>query len=70
MALSLQPMTELLQKIETKLDKNITIYMVSSSIDPKDYEKAKSFSSVTDYLIKPIEISKVEEIFASQKSSA
>lgn len=56
-------------KIENKLEKRITIYMVSSSIDPKDYERAKTFSSVTDYLIKPIEISKVEEIFNSQKSA-
>lgn len=56
-------------KIENTLKSKITIYMVSSSIDPKDYEKAKSFSSVTDYLIKPIEISKVEEIFTSQNSA-
>lgn len=50
-------------KIENKTKKSITIYVVSSSIDPKDYKKAKTFSSVTDYLIKPINISKIEEIF-------
>lgn len=50
-------------EIENKTKKSITIYVVSSSIDPKDYKKAKTFSSVTDYLIKPINISKIEEIF-------
>jgi len=57
-----QFLEEFLQ-IENKTKKSITIYVVSSSIDPKDYKKAKTFSSVTDYLIKPINISKIEEIF-------
>ena len=50
-------------KIKNNLNKKITIYVVSSSIDPRDLERAKSFNLVTDYLIKPIELKKFEKIF-------
>ena len=50
-------------KIKNKLHKKITLYVVSSSIDPRDLERAKSFNLVTDYLIKPIELKKFEKIF-------
>ena len=51
-------------KIKNSLHKKITLYVVSSSIDPRDLERAKSFNLVTDYLIKPIELKKFEKIFA------
>lgn len=50
-------------KIKNNFDKKITLYVVSSSIDPRDLERAKSFNLVTDYLIKPIELKKFEQIF-------
>lgn len=50
-------------KIKNSLHKKITLYVVSSSIDPRDLERAKSFNLVTDYLIKPIELKKFEKIF-------
>ncbi len=50
-------------KIKNQFDKKITLYVVSSSIDPRDLERAKSFNLVTDYLIKPIELKKFEKIF-------
>lgn len=50
-------------KIKNNFNKRITLYVVSSSIDPNDLERAKSFSLVTDYLIKPIEMKKFEKIF-------
>ena len=50
-------------KIKNNLNKKITLYVVSSSIDPRDLERAKSFNLVTDYLIKPIELKKFEKIF-------
>jgi two-component system, chemotaxis family, chemotaxis protein CheY len=40
--------------LKDKLSKNIKIYMVSSSIDPVDMNRAKSNQSVEDYLVKPI----------------
>tara|TARA_R110002096_G_scaffold189557_1_gene370225 strand:+ start:684 stop:1085 length:402 start_codon:yes stop_codon:yes gene_type:complete len=34
--------------------KKITLYMVSSSIDERDRERAASIKEITDYIIKPI----------------
>jgi len=50
-------------QLRPKLDKKITIYIVSSSISPHDIAKAKSISSVTDYIIKPISKEKLIQIF-------
>ena len=50
-------------KIKNNFEKKITLYVVSSSIDPRDLERARSFNMVTDYLIKPIELKKFEKIF-------
>ena len=49
-------------KIKPKVGKQITIYMVSSSIDPTDIERARSISELTDYIIKPVEESMLKEI--------
>jgi two-component system chemotaxis response regulator CheY len=40
--------------LKEKLSKKIKIYMVSSSIDPVDMNRAKSNQSVEDYIVKPI----------------
>lgn len=42
------------QKIKHKIDKKITIYMVSSSFDNRDVVKSKEYAEVTDYIIKPV----------------
>ncbi len=42
------------KKIKKQLSKEITIYMVSSSIDQKDIKKAKEIDEITDYVFKPI----------------
>jgi CheY-like chemotaxis protein len=39
-------------KIENS--KKITLYIVSSSIDPADAEKAKQYEQITDFIVKPI----------------
>jgi len=41
-------------KIKPKLGKKMTIYMVSSSVDPVDIERAKKIGEITDYIVKPI----------------
>ncbi len=40
--------------LKPRICKKITIYIISSSIDPVDIERAKSMSEITDYIIKPI----------------
>lgn len=43
------------QKIKDKINKNIAIYVVSSSISVIDIDKAKNHPEVVDFLTKPIE---------------
>ncbi|UBZ08288.1 response regulator [Salegentibacter mishustinae] len=57
-------------KIKNNFEKKITLYVVSSSIDPRDLERARSFNLVTDYLIKPIELKKFEKIFDRNGNAA
>ncbi|HYG04209.1 MAG TPA: response regulator [Chryseosolibacter sp.] len=40
--------------LKNKLGKPVTIYMVSSSIDPRDITRAKNNEHVSDYVIKPV----------------
>ncbi|MCM8571073.1 response regulator [Gramella jeungdoensis] len=47
--------------IKIPCEKNITIYIVTSSLDPFDMEKAKSYSNVNNYLIKPINSNNLRE---------
>lgn len=47
-----------------RIKKAIKIYMVSSSIDPKDIERAMSFEEVREYVTKPISQDKFAEIIS------
>jgi CheY-like chemotaxis protein len=40
--------------IKSRIGKKIHVYIVSSSVDPKDVEKAKNIEEVSDYVVKPI----------------
>jgi len=48
--------------IQVPTDVMITIYIVSSSIDPADMNKAKLYQNVTNYLIKPMTAQRLKEI--------
>ncbi|CAM4378008.1 response regulator [Zobellia nedashkovskayae] len=50
------------REIETDLSKKIAIYMVSSSVDPEDIERAKGYTAVIDYLSKPLKSEKLKAI--------
>ena len=50
------------QKIYQTLTKSIVVYVVSSSVDTDDMLKSRSFSAVTDYLIKPVNRTKFMEL--------
>ncbi|WP_026755621.1 response regulator [Sediminibacter sp. Hel_I_10] len=51
--------------IKIKSPKKLLLYIVSSSIDPADLKKAKSYELVSDYIIKPITKKSVEVITRS-----
>lgn len=40
--------------LKPKIDKKITIYIISSSISPHDIERAKGINAVSDFIIKPV----------------
>ncbi len=50
--------------LKPRLAKDITIYMTSSSLDPKDFEKATKLQEITEYIVKPIEDNKLTQIIA------
>lgn len=49
-------------EIKRNLSKPISIYMVSSSIDPRDISRAKSNVNVKDYIVKPVTLEKFKEL--------
>lgn len=51
--------------IESKINKKIPLFIVSSSISPHDIERAKQFSMVSDFIIKPLVKEKFIEIMES-----
>jgi len=50
--------------LKNKLAKNILIYMVSSSIDPRDVTRARQNPEVTQYIIKPVTREKFIELLS------
>jgi CheY-like chemotaxis protein len=48
--------------IKPRVGKPITIYMVSSSVDTVDLERAKTISELSDYIIKPITPDRLKSI--------
>lgn len=49
-------------KFKPQLDKKITVYMVSSSVDPVDIERANNVSEINGYIIKPIKPGQLKSI--------
>jgi CheY-like chemotaxis protein len=47
---------------QLNLQKNIFVFIMTSSLESTDIEKAKKYSSVKDYIEKPISIEKLEAI--------
>lgn len=54
--------------LKTNLSKTIFIYMVSSSIDPRDMDRARKNADIREYVIKPVTREKFIELL--QKAAA
>lgn len=54
---------EAFRKIRPSISKDIMLYVVSSSVDKSDVDKARSFTAVNDYLVKPITASQLKNIY-------
>lgn len=51
--------------IEPEIRKKISLFIVSSSISPHDFERAKQYSMVIDFIIKPLVKEKFTEIMGN-----
>lgn len=47
-----------------KTGKEITIFILTSSIDPDDYRKSKNYKSVKKYIEKPLNSNKISTLFS------
>ncbi|MDH7445208.1 response regulator [Aquimarina sp. 2201CG14-23] len=48
--------------VKIPCEKKIVIYIVSSSVDPEDVLKAKTYQGVSDYIVKPVTVKKLKEV--------
>ncbi len=48
--------------VKVPCEKKITIYIVSSSVDPEDVLRAKSYELVSDYIVKPVTVERLKEV--------
>lgn len=49
-------------KFYRQLPKNIQIYMVSSSVNSSDMQRSRTYPTVSDYLVKPVNRNQYEEV--------
>ncbi|WP_339707529.1 response regulator [uncultured Kriegella sp.] len=54
-------------KIPNKSREEVTVYIISSSVDPRDLERIKSYKVVNNYILKPISTNDLEEILNNLK---
>jgi CheY-like chemotaxis protein len=54
---------ESFKRVKQEIGKPITIYMVSSSVDDADIDRAKNIKEISDFVCKPMTIEKVNSIF-------
>lgn len=52
-------------KIRTNESQKVTILMMSSSVNPVDLEKAKTYEAISDYIVKPVDKNKLASIMQS-----
>lgn len=52
-------------KLKPLIAKEIAVYMISSSVNPQDIQRAKAVPEIVDYLVKPINPTKLGAILQS-----
>jgi CheY-like chemotaxis protein len=55
-------------KLKHEINKEITIYMVTSSIDSIDLERSKKYTDIKDFITKPISAEVLEKIIRTPRS--
>ncbi len=54
---------DLIDKMDEKIKEQITIYILSSSIDNKDKKRAMDHPLVSDFIEKPLTVEKIQALF-------
>jgi CheY-like chemotaxis protein len=49
--------------IKTEIKKKVVIFMLSSSVNPIDIERANKINEISDYIVKPIKSEEIIKIF-------
>jgi CheY-like chemotaxis protein len=52
------------KKLKTRIDKKITIYMISNTVNEEEIKKAKELEEVTDFVCKPVTFITLTQILA------
>lgn len=47
---------------KVEFHQNIKVYIVTSSIDPEDTQRAQEYRSVVNYIVKPVTVDKLREV--------
>ena len=55
----------IIEKLDESIKKQLSVFMLSSSIDPNDKKRAMEHPLVLDFIEKPLTIAKIESIFKS-----
>lgn len=55
--------------LKPRIGKKIIIYLVTSSIDPVDVERAKKISEISDYIIKPVTPGKLKDVIEALENA-
>jgi CheY-like chemotaxis protein len=50
--------------VKIPVSQKIYIYVVTSSVDPDDMERAKHYDAVSNYVVKPVTIDNLKEMLA------
>ncbi|WP_419699423.1 response regulator [Mucilaginibacter sp. NFX135] len=58
------------EEIKSQLGKKISVYILSSSIDLHDIDRAKNIPSISDYIFKPVDVKQLQEIFKNLQGIA
>lgn len=50
------------RKLKTKIDKKVTIYMISNTVNEDEIHKAKGIEEITDFICKPVTMHALSKI--------
>ncbi len=53
------------RKLKTKIDKKITIYMISNTINEEEIRRAKEIEEVTEFVCKPVTMQTLTNLLSS-----